>query len=1513
MARDKERNRSSNGRSRSLLHYDNLEPRWLLALASVPVSMHDDVFARGAVTVDHIMERAAAHEFMPNQIVVAVDVPMSRSQAPQFTSTIDWRAWTGRPVVQVISTMMTMARGTDRSASLIHLDIGPGSNPLAVVQHLSANQQVLWSSPNFVHTGDDPREFTPNDPQYSQQYHHPLMKNNLAWDITLGNPFIKIGVTDDGVLISHVDLNANIWVNPGEIPGNGIDDDGNGYIDDVNGWNFSGNNNDPNPNGSSNDHGTHVAGIAAGRTNNGIGIAGTAGLSTIVPLQFYNGGGAWTATVINNTYTYAANMGFQIVTTSYNVDGWVGDPVFLAGLQYMYNAGVLHFNSAGNNNQLNPARQVFDQSLFVSSTDSNDIKSSFTNYGTGIDVAAPGSSILSTVLNNGYGTKSGTSMSTPNAAGAAALIWGANPNWNRYQVAAQLLYFVDNIDNLNPNFAGLLGTGRVNPFKALTNTLPAPQIKSLLGLPPAGSTTATWNVSSFTVAFNQVMAPSGANNSGNYVLREAGLDGVFGTADDQIIGVTATKTYQVGTNLLPFNINGGALGPGRYQLSLLSNGLRNPFNIPLDGDGNGTGGDNFTYEFTLEPTTVKMPAFGSLIHEQVWSANIGAAGQTSDYFLSLDPGQTLSVISQPTGSLVPTIQVRNPAGTLIGTSSLVGNSSVVSSLLIPTAGRYRITFGGSGSSTGVFNARVLLNADIERESLGGPTNNSLATAQNLDGTAVSLGTRGADRLGVVGAMPSSTGTVVLSENFESGSLNSNWTTFSSVAQGRIRIQGTPSTASGSFAMIMDVGVNNLFNLNEATWTVNLAGLDSPTLRFWEASFADEVHTMPASFTGSSNSDGVAISANGTTWYRVWSPTTTQTSGVWTQRTVDLAAAAASAGITLGANFRIRFQQYDNYPVSTDGRGYDDITISVPAPQVDWYSFTLADGEYASVVGSRTGTTGTHQVDLYNSAGTLVASGTSAANASSMISRFQDTTTNGIRDTYYLRVSGSAENYSLIVTRNSDFDREANDTLGSAQDISNVRGALGYANTTPDFYRVSAANGELLSFSAFLPGGGADLFVNGLSSGGSSLFRMELVNPSGTTVASGISDVSFTANASGNWSLRVFAQSGGGGEYFVQRNVASTKVSIGTVALVGVHPVQVSFDQAFVDPIVIVSPPKNVNNHIPLIVSAANVTSTGFQMYISNWNGDAEFNIFEEVSYTVVERGVTSLPNGNYLVAGSLQVADGGFVNGTFSQSFTATPVIVPTMVGNLTSPPRAVRFNNINGSSFQVRTQFNEAGFVSADDIVTVNYMAMLPGRYTIENLTIEAGLTANTVTHQPFNLTFQQPFGGTPVFVANIQTFNDADPAVLRLNSLSATNANFFIQEETSFDPETQHGNEQVGYIALYRGNGDSFGLDGSASDLTSFMWLPDLGRDGRSESSSSDNDITPLQWPTELFGKLLLEEFDAGFGQEIELAHERSIEPSQSRSIKIDTFGGRNAKVDSFFGSFDSSFPQTLKSRLV
>ena len=488
--------------------------------------------------------------------------------------------------------------------SLVQVALKPGADPATAARWLARHRQVVWTEPNAIFVGD-PADFTPNDPQYGSQYHLPKMQLPTAWNTQTGNPSIIVAITDNGTAYNHPDLSQNIWVNAGEIPSNGIDDDGNGFIDDVRGWDFNFNDNDPNPAGSDN-HGTHTAGIAAAVTNNAVGVAGVAGGNgspttgvRIMPIR-WEGANGWTAAMVANSYTYAANNGAKIVSASYNFDGWASNNTVITAFNYSYSLGVLHFNSAGNNNQNNPARSVFTQALMVASTDSNDVKSSFSNYGTFADISAPGSNVLSLSASSSgtsfsYATLSGTSMSTPNAAGVAALIWSQNPTWTREQVAAQILATADNIDAQNPSFVGLLGTGRANAARALTETIPAPRFGNITGLPAQGTNTFT-AFTTFTV-FTPLRFDPTTVVASNFELRGDGPDGVFNTADDVLIPLTINSgpPYREGTNFLTFTFS--SMNPDRYRFIAKSGGLQNPFGVALDGNGDGVAGDDFVREF----------------------------------------------------------------------------------------------------------------------------------------------------------------------------------------------------------------------------------------------------------------------------------------------------------------------------------------------------------------------------------------------------------------------------------------------------------------------------------------------------------------------------------------------------------------------------------------------------------------------------------------------------------------------------------------------------------------------------------------------------------------------------------------------------------------------------------------------------------------------------------------------------------------------------------------------------
>jgi subtilisin-like proprotein convertase family protein len=545
---------------------------------------------------------------------------------------------------------------------LVRADLAGGVRPADAVHALAARPGVAWSSPNYVY--DLGGEFIPNDPLFGQQYAPPLIKAPAAWDTTTGSPGLIVAVADDGIALNHPDLAAGIWVNAKEIPGNGIDDDGNGFVDDVNGWDFVDDDNAPlEENGDT--HGTHVAGIIGARGNNGAGVAGLAGGGPngagvrVMPVRFVaNGNGTGTAADAAAAFAYAVNNGAKIINTSQSFDGFVGDPAVTAAVNFGYAQGVLFVNSAGNNNQLDPPRRAFTQVLFVAATGPDDVKTAFSNYGTFVDVAAPGLNVLSTVWDNNntkydYRMISGTSMAAPTVAGVAALVWSAHPAWTRDQVAAQLVGTADRIDEFNAGYAHWLGFGRVNAERAVNGTVPPPRFGPVAGLPADGGFT---TAKSFTIALAAPLKLDPATvSAADFELRGDGLDNVFGTADDVIVPLVlnANAPYQIGTNVLNLAFSGN-LAVDRYRFTAKASGLADPFGQALDGDGDGLAGGDFVRTFRVAVPSIQGRVYEDADVNLLFDGGDPRLGGWTVYLDAnnngvLDAGET-SVVSDAAGA-----------------------------------------------------------------------------------------------------------------------------------------------------------------------------------------------------------------------------------------------------------------------------------------------------------------------------------------------------------------------------------------------------------------------------------------------------------------------------------------------------------------------------------------------------------------------------------------------------------------------------------------------------------------------------------------------------------------------------------------------------------------------------------------------------------------------------------------------------------------------------------------------
>ena len=366
------------------------------------------------------------------------------------------------------------------------------SDILSIVKEYSQISSIIYAEPNYIFHSTE----TPNDPYLSLQWalHNTGQTGGTndadidaieAWDIETGDEDIIICVLDTGVDWDHPDLEANIWINPGEdINGNGIadptdfndvDDDENGFIDDIRGWDFVDTNDTvyPGEDGKVRDndpmdfwgHGTHCSGIASSVTNNNVGVAGVCWNCSIMAVRAgymtEGGHGLSEEDDVADGIIYTADNGADVLSMSW---GSYNESDLLKDLMdYTYSQGVVLVAGACNddsNLKFYPAS--LDNVISVAATDHTDWKAMFSNHGSWVDVAAPGVDINSTFPDDTYYTWSGTSMSTPFVAGLASLILSKNPGFNQEEITTIIRSTTDSV-----NSSKYIGTGRINAYKAI--------------------------------------------------------------------------------------------------------------------------------------------------------------------------------------------------------------------------------------------------------------------------------------------------------------------------------------------------------------------------------------------------------------------------------------------------------------------------------------------------------------------------------------------------------------------------------------------------------------------------------------------------------------------------------------------------------------------------------------------------------------------------------------------------------------------------------------------------------------------------------------------------------------------------------------------------------------------------------------------------------------------------------------------------------------------------------------
>jgi subtilisin family serine protease len=532
-------------------------------------------------------QKAQVAEYKPGEVLIKFKATMSQQSITQTFTNVG----------------LTVVKRYD-DIGVYKARINGDKSVLKAVEECNADANVEYAEPNYIyHTFK-----TPNDPRFRDMYGLDKIDAPEAWDKQTGSKSVIVGVVDTGTDQDHKDLKDNIWKNPGETgdgkENNKIDDDGNGYVDDFQGWDFINNDNSPYDD---NDHGTHVSGTIGAVGNNGVGVVGVNWTVSIMPLKFLSAQGSGETDDAIEAILYGAKMGAKVLSNSWGGGGF--SRALEDAIKFANQNGVLFIAAAGNESSNNdsfptyPSSYEVDNVISVASSTKSDNLSGFSNWGKKtVDLAAPGSSILSTLARDRYGLLSGTSMATPHVSGAAALIWAQFPDLSMKQIKIRVLGSVDRISNFADRVAS---GGRLNVNNALSTS---------------------------PVIANTTQLENSVDETGPYVVEADIIDDV---------GVQTVKlTYQVvGQEAVTVAMT--STGEDHYRGEIPGQVLGSTivyFVTATDGDGNQTEDSRFTFSIA-EPTNggcgCGLPAFAIAIQNPVLRTTVNAVGNISFFVIVL--------------------------------------------------------------------------------------------------------------------------------------------------------------------------------------------------------------------------------------------------------------------------------------------------------------------------------------------------------------------------------------------------------------------------------------------------------------------------------------------------------------------------------------------------------------------------------------------------------------------------------------------------------------------------------------------------------------------------------------------------------------------------------------------------------------------------------------------------------------------------------------------------------------